>query len=184
MFSNLSRSKRADITFALAIARKENKKEAQKYLKKENFSDSAIKQILTSGFKLPKAGSTVGMGMGMGSAPAPAPAPKIPIEDRDITVAGYPKPKMVKKPTLMKPKTTPKTPKAPRPKAKSTSYKVVKPAKYTVKKVAVKPTPKVVRAPAKAPSSKGGGTSKPKKTMSAEHKAKIAKGVKKHHARL
>lgn len=119
------------------------------------------------------------------SKPKPPSKPKvkkIPIEKKDITVPGYPKPKMVKKPTLMKPKTTPKTPKAPRPKAKATSYKVVKPAKYTVKKVAVKPAPKVVRAPAKAPASKAGGTSKPKKTMSAEHKAKIAKGVKKHHA--
>lgn len=180
MFSNLSRNQRANITLALAIARKENKKEAQKYLKKENFSDSAIKQILTKGFKLPKAGSTVGMGMGMGSAPAPA--PKIPIENRDITVPGYPKPKMMAKPTLKAPSKTPKTPKAPRPKAKATAYKVIKPAKYTVKKVAVKPTPKVVRAPAKAPASKAGGSTKPKKTMSAEHKAKIAKGVKKHHA--
>lgn len=113
-------------------------------------------------------------------APSKPKVKKIPIEERDITVAGYPKPKMVKKPTLVKPKTTPKTPKAPRPKAKATSYKVVKPAKYTVKKVAVKPTPKVVRAPAKAPAK--APVSKPKKTMTAEHRAKIAKGVKKHHA--
>jgi len=121
-------------------------------------------------------------GGGTTKAPSKPKVKKIPIEKRDITVPGYPKPKMVKKPTLVKPSYTPKTPKAPRPKAKATSYKVVKPAKYTVKKVAVKPTPKVVRAPAKAPASKGGGTSKPKKTMTAEHKAKIAKGVKKHHA--
>ena len=125
------------------------------------------------------------LGSAKQSKPKPPSKPKvkkIPIEKKDITVPGYPKPKMDEKPTLMKPKTTPKTPKAPRPKAKATSYKVVKPAKYTVKKVAVKPAPKVVRAPAKAPASKAGGTSKPKKTMSAEHKAKIAKGVKKHHA--
>ena len=92
------------------------------------------------------------------------------------------KPKMVAKPTLKAPSLTPKTPKAPRPKPKATPYKVIKPTKYTVKKVAVKPAPKVVRAPATAPASKAGGSTKPKKTMTAEHKAKIAKGVKKHHA--
>jgi hypothetical protein len=101
----------------------------------------------------------------LGSAPKPAPKPKpkppkkIPIEDKDITVAGYPKPK---------PKTVP-------------TYKVVK---KPVGKYSVVQSKSFKKVGGSKPSTTTKTTTKTttRKPMSVEHKEKIAKALKKHHA--